>query len=532
MPREAKIALILILLLIVLGTLLSIFIYLYWRKNKLTKYKNQIDEWTKKIKNTDNNLVTTINRFQAISTNQKDFETKLATLKRISNKMDKLIYSLNDSFKDIREAIEKYKVKEATKLINKCEPQYNEYLAKAGEFSEISDMLNFHWNTIDSVAGDSFEVLRRLEEYINNNTSRFSLSHGALINELQKLRDETSVFEAAKTKGKIADVSNKLNEHEKRIRLFVDKVDHFARLEWSIFYDLPELLSGLKDKKNQFVEIETLDKDYQEITKTWLKLPYQEVIENVRKIYFTYYLIDKKVYLTYEWKNYLIQNWKEYEKLFNSLETKVDSIVLLVDDDKKVDNLVKQFASLKEEFLTYKNKYKNEIIPYLDFAAFIDKLISIISEINGYIKDYESIQSQKAFDQYYIEINQAWFLRISILKSILEQNNELDSKMQELIRLNSRVQKEFEKNGKNNYETKTWIRYNELMNNLYQECYTAYIYKKMTEELINRLTIHRINNEELNEILLMVNKNLVAKKYKEAYELIASYLTKDKKYVL
>ncbi|UUM19154.1 hypothetical protein [Mycoplasma sp. 1018B] len=67
-------------------------------------------------------------------------------------------------------------------------------------------------------------------------------------------------------------------------------------------------------------------------------------------------------------------------------------------------------------------------------------------------------------------------------------------------------------------------KHNEIFYLIYKEIYTAWIYKKMTEKLLNKYIINFVNNEKFFIIKDLIDNNLNSKKYEEAYRILISFM--------
>lgn len=515
--------------------LLGIFIFLYIRKTKLNKYIKFLDDSTKNIKNDLTGRNATIQRFITLSNTQETYKAALNQLKSLDSKLRKIIVDLNDKYNALRKAAKAYKLKEAKKLYLEILPKYEECISMHKQFDEKTKNLNKHWNVIEIVTNESFRILRKIEEHLEKNKYRLSHSYDYLTNELKQLSNTTIEWEENKLTHKIDSISNALNQHEKRINIFARKVDHFVNIEWSLFDHLPEILSKLSFETKDKLAIKQLIDERENLATEWLKLPYQDVQERIKKIYADYYVLNKKTALNAEFQDFINNELENIGKMINELDQKLSYISIDLDDFDS--NFV---TKISQELLQLRNQYDSinkankadSNVSLMEIQTLLHGIMELIKKCNDKIEIFNLDTYQKNYNAYYLKILETWSLKIQFVQStVLEQSLELENDIKLLIDSLSKVKKDFEQSEKINFKSKNWNHFYNIFTKLFKMTFKAYLYKKMTEELMLKSMHYRLNNPDFNELLISVNKHMRAKKFDEAFSLLATCMKKGKKYV-
>lgn len=529
----------LIILLVVALLIGTVFLFFLIRKNRTVNYTKKINEMSTKIKNSSILTMATIARFQQVSKTKKDYLKTLNDLIKIDRELKSNYESMMPLFNNINYLLKRYKLKEVSKTFKLLNGYYKSYIKLNEEFSALSDQLNRHWNIIDTISTNSNITLKQLSEYIEVHKNDLKNSYDFLIGELKKLKVETFNFEERKTNDDLRNVSFEINEHEKRIKAFVEKVDHMVNLEYAVFTNLPEILTELLNKTSSKEEVQKLLDETKELQEKFRVQPYQQQLEKTRKIYNSYFIIVKKTNLANDLNSYLQSNLSKIKKTFIKLNKQINIIAAIIEDSEPIDknsfeSFKTQWLSVNDEFDELKEKIKNkEEIGFIDIQAFFEHFFNTIEGANDFLSDFDAHELKKKYSDYYKKMSDIWYLKVLNLRQYLEKSTENDNKFARLIFLNKKITDDFEKNKIIDMNSILWKNWNELIIELYKKTYTQYIYKKMAERIIRKVSPHRkIENVELNETLLIANKHITNLKFKEAYEILSSFLTKgNKRYV-
>ncbi|UUD35594.1 hypothetical protein NPA07_01830 [Mycoplasmopsis caviae] len=515
--------------------LLSIFIFLYIRKQKLNKYISFLDQATKDIKNDLTGRNATISRFATLSQSQERYKSSLSELKSLDKSLNTIIKDLNEKFYNLRKAAKSYKLKVAHKIYHQILPKYQECISLNKEFEEKTKNLNKHWNVIEIVTNESFSILRKVGDYLDKNKFRLKKSYKNLENELTQLRETTIEWENNKLTHKIDSISNALNQHEKRINIFARKVDHFVNIEWSLFDHLPKILNKLKSETREQSAINDLISEHQVLTNEWLELPYQDIQERIKKIYTEYYILNKKSTINKEFQDFINKELAKIGNMITKLDQKLSYVSIELDDYDQnfVAKISSELMQLKDQYDSIvTSKEKSSEVSLMEVQNLIEGIMQLVKNCNNKIEFFNYDSYQKKYNEYYLKMLETWSLKIQFVQSsVLEQSSELESDIKHLISNLTNVKRDFSQSGKLNFESKNWLSFYKIFNKLLKMTFRAYLYKKMTEELLSKSMHFRINNSDFNELLISVNKHMRAKRFDEAFSLLATCMKKEKKYV-
>ncbi|MBZ4212925.1 hypothetical protein LAD74_02945 [Mycoplasma sp. U97] len=535
--RTALIVLIVILCLVIFFVIF--FLFVYFKNKKIKNISRKINKMNENIGFAMNNISTTISRFRAVSKTRHDYKSNLEELIKIDNKIKKIYNVISPLYNDLNLLIHKFKLFRTTDLYKKYLYHYELYKKEIEKFNLISNNLNKHWNIIDKLSADSTRVLVALEAYINKKKNDIPISYNSLFNDLNTLKQQTFEFEEKKLVNDLADVSSEINQHEKRINLFARKVDHIVRIENATFKMLPILLQNLLEKSRDKEKAQKMLEKLKKIQQEYLHTTYQKLLDEVKHLYKDYLYMDNFNKAVNEFNDYLKNQFDNFEYHFNIINKQIDLTFMIFDDNHFTNNSIKQnflnnynaFKSLIDDFNTFKNKIKNnDEISFFEFQIFLENYRNIIMFFNDLIYKLNFNDTCKNYNQFYIEALQSWTYKILNLRGYFEKSSLNDSRFKEILVLKNEISSQYEESKQIDIKSENYVKWNNLILELYEEFYKQYSYKKMVEILMLKIAPKRsINNSEFNEIMLYINRNIISGKYKEAFEMLVACI-KGKKY--
>ncbi|WP_029608947.1 hypothetical protein [Mycoplasma simbae] len=504
----------------------GLLIYLAIRKNKLQHYKKNIEKWARKIKHSNSNNSATLERFKSISQTVNlpiDLEQKLINLYKQMQNCTKTISPL---MQNLNISITKYNLKQAKLIYPKVKTNFQEFVTLNSEFESLSNTLNTHWNTIEIVALNAYEMIKTLEKIIEESKDKIPVSYKSISEELKKLKQQTTLLEQQKESKKIQDVSAELNAHDRRLRTFADKVSHIENMEWLAFKHLPMLYDNIKNIKNQASNLSKLNAMLINIQDNFVNTPYQNTITLIREWLFLHYIIDKtnkntESFIDFASQNYptIIQFAIQSQEMLNRIENFIQPTKhslwqhLLAKTQILIDDLQKAFDSLQSK----------KTIALIDFQAQLDSVLLLANELNQLLLSLESLQMHHEYNKYYLNIIESWYLSIIAQRASVENSTQNESMFNELVSLHQYI---FSSKSQNiSVELAKFI---EKMQQTYKLITKAKTYEFMCGEIIKKIARYRIENESVDHNINIAIEKINSKNYSQAYRLLINTIKKEK----
>ncbi|EGV00115.1 hypothetical protein MCSF7_01606 [Mycoplasmopsis columbina SF7] len=519
-----------------------LFTFLIYRRYKIDKYKKIKDSWFFKLENDTNNRYTTLKRFKFLVKNQPNLSDKVIMLERLDETMDQLRIKIKISLQDASDLEKKYKVFELKKMFKNLDSIFKKYENSSAEFEELSQTTNLHWNIIENVAESSFDILKYTENYIERNQNYLINSKDEILNKIIQFKRETANLEEEKLKKNISQVSNQLNENEKKIINFVKKVDRLKKFEFIIFKYLPNELNTMKNSNNfDANEIDNLIQRNEKIKKDFVYQHYQTTQNELRKILFRIYFLK-------------IKN-KEKEKISDFIPQILIKMNVLLDDLHKeikkrqnwfnkinFDKIISLLSGFKKVISLEIDNKQNQITSLEKLQNFLNETIDFIEKINKFILEEQKQANAKLYFLNYSQISYELFLKTFKDFELLEKTNANEKLNSDLLKAHKlfddfkeQIYRNKEKSGRIDFEkilqSEFWKEKEKLLLEAFKKSYKAYLYKEMTNQLLENSYFLRHNNEKFINLIEGVNKFMKTKNYEQAYELLSNYLKKEKRYV-
>ncbi|WP_029513186.1 hypothetical protein [Mycoplasmopsis primatum] len=533
--RNALIILISILTISIIA--ISVFLGFYFRSKKIKHIKNKIESMKKEISNISNNRSMTIARFESVAESKSDYKKDLEALLAIDRKMQTIYDTAFTLYNRLVSNLSKFSSNELKPTFRKFEHCYNDYLNKHSQFKAISNTLNTHWNIIDNLSSDSTKILNELEKYIKKNKSKMQHSYEVISHELDLLKKETYNFEDKKINDEITNVSAEINEHERKINSFAKKVDNIVALEKAIFKTLPEILDVAYNSAYQKESIANLKTRVATLQTDFNTMPYQTQLENVRKIYSSYFAAINFTKVVHELNTFLRKEFDKIETIYKRTNQQISLFFGWIEEN--INN-----TKDASDFRLHKNLYdtsmldfenikqwikQNQDMGFLEIQNFFEQYRTVINYLNNKLSEYNLQQARKLYNEFYFSINNVWFYKVLTLRNLIESSSNNDLEFKRLVELNLKINDDYKKNQNIDLKSDLWLSWNDSLIGLYKKVYPQYIYKQMVEILLQKISPKRNNNTaEINEIMLYVNQNIVALKYKEAFEILAISVQENK----
>ncbi|QSF13597.1 hypothetical protein [Mycoplasma sp. Mirounga ES2805-ORL] len=518
--------------LVVILIAIFLMIFLIVRKNILNKYSSQIKNYYTTLTTNKGEVSITILRFASISKTHKNNLEKKDKLEKLDFKMNECASDMNDIIKNWRKSIKKYSLIESKKYSLQASKTMDKYLKYYEKFETIADELNKYWNTIDLVAINSHNILNKLEEYLDDQKDKLTHSYNFLKDELSDLNYQTGIFDDQKITSEIKHVSKELNEHEKRIKTFIKKLDHFVNIEWALFHNMPKVLNELKNniKNVDFVKFEeTLNS----LVQKYCEIPYQDVVKSIKKWYRDLFCINKDSSSLDSFNKYIEKQSIVIHNELDAIKENLDAYILS-DEIKYVNEFKSMMSNLKRinfELNDFeKNLYSNNINSISKYKDIMESIIEWVGKYNNYAFEANKYELINQYQSKYFDVINLWYLKVLTMRSFLEPSQDNEREFTKLIKSHVYIENDFEKNKKVG-KTKIWSEFLNNLNSLLIKVMTANTYKKMCNELIFSLNQYRFS-PEVNDVLLIVSDKLRKKEYEDAYDTLAKFLKKEKKYVL
>ncbi|UUM19155.1 hypothetical protein [Mycoplasma sp. 1018B] len=316
-----------LLILLLLFIYLSFLIFQKYKNEKNNKILTDLEET---LKNIENDILSTLRRFNSISKSQTRY---LEKHKKIKN-LYKILINYLEEFENLKEINQK-----KISFINIFEIQKNQrtlFIFKTKidnfveEYKSLTKIINDSWNLIETGSNESFEILNYINKYLEINKDILNISYSFVKEKLNNLYELTKTIEEQKQTNKITNVANSIEENKKRIILFANKINNLVKIEISIKKFLPLLI---KESNLNIEEIELLNNEYLMIKNSnWILEPLNIII---KKLGYIFNLI------------FIFQNNKYWNFKINDLITKSTNILKIVNKN-------------HEKFLSFKNLLEEE----------------------------------------------------------------------------------------------------------------------------------------------------------------------------
>ncbi|WP_027120878.1 hypothetical protein [Mycoplasmopsis lipofaciens] len=531
--KELIITLSFFLCLISFSSLVAI-VFLVSRKRIYLKHEQTIEKWIKRISAEDNDIEASLTRFYTMSKKRTEYKNDLIELEKINEKIKCLEKDIRIHLIEWKKYLEKFKLFLCKKKYKIALPIYEKICILYEKFNSISNKLNKHWNTIDTVSTNSFNKIRELKKYLNIKKSKLIYSYDYLIKELNELENITQELEEEKMTNSISNVSVSLNEHEKRINIFISKIEYLINLEWAIFYDLPLKLQQMKTTSHN-LKVNNLREELNILKQEWLNIPYKTVLKKVKKIYFDVFLIENSLFELNKFDSFVKNSFVDIKNMLENLRTFLMKNHFIFSAKNKFSEFTKIFDQIILNFNSIFQNYESKEFDqeeHLELQVFFKQIIDLVEQINDLVTNINYEETQKQWKLYYLEITKLWYLNLMKNRNLLEESNENNNKFDILIKNYSLLVTQNAFDEYIYFKDELWKKWHSILIELTKKILTALAYKNMTEILINKLINHRQNNLELNNVLQGINMKMIAKDYQKAYEILSGHLKKGKKYVL
>lgn len=524
----------LIILLVIAITITGFLIYVLFRNRKLKQYAEKLKTSFSEINKFNSNRSSTILRFRMLANNKSEYLRDLKKLKSLDDKMSENQDTLLYYKQQIEEYIKQYKLKLVEQEFETYESIMQSFLDAKNEFISISSTLNKHWQIIDRLATYSIENLKIIIEYLDSHKDKLQHSYQELKNEANRLLVQVNELEARKIADKIENVTLEINEHEKRISSFIKKVDHIVNLEAAIFDQLPIKLEEFSKMYPRDTKIKKLIEEVKNLQASFTETPYQKQLDKTRKIYYQYHLLTKEYENNLAFNEYLRANNVKiinyFDEQFLLLHKNIQELIplkhVLNYDKSKLETLKFNFANVASNYDAIKlSLWKNRDIGFLTFRIFVDSFSELLNEINDVIQKRNNWINKMNYDKFYLHMCNFWYYNVLDKKDLIEDSSENESKFKDLIQLKLQVDKDIQLNKYIDYNNEHWIKWINLLQELYELTFTRFIYKQMAEKMLEQINNNRnTDNKELNEIVRLCNSHILAYKFQEAYELLIGCL--------
>ncbi|AIA29391.1 hypothetical protein MCFN_01215 [Mycoplasmopsis californica] len=503
-----------------------LFIFLLFRKNKLTRCANDVKKLKDYIYLNNHENQSTLKRLESISKTNNSMIENQQKIDNLMNQMRKTCEILSPLIREFNEATRKTQLHKVNNLYPQIKKYFNNYKKCNSEFKSMSDLLNSHWNAIEISVMNTYEVLKVLEDTLRESKEQYNLSYTRLHKELISLRSKTQELEKQRESKNIQDVSGKLNDHDHRVRTFASRVSHMPIIEWLSHHYMPQLLNDLKKIEPNANLISDMDARLIKIQNNLFNSAFQFTLTDMRT-WLRDHAIAKRNH------NLRVQIHKYAQKSLSIIEKSIQKSNLALQELEQkysiqqsgdITTLQSRLQNLNADFNTIKNNaVGQEMISLLSIDALNESLINWVYQYNDIVKQINQQQFSMSYYRYYLEILEIWYISIINERHIVEQSSENEKIFNELI---EKQQKMWQKDRKNIsiYLTE----FIEKLQQSYRIITKAKTYKYMSSELIKSILVYRIDNPTIDAIIDRANEYLGTKHYEKAFKIITDLIKKER----
>lgn len=494
--------------------------FLLYRRSKLNRYKENLSQWTKTIKQTNSNNFATLERIKTLAKKMNSYLEKCKSLSIIYEKMHICSKDLSSHMQQLNNYIRQLKLKKSTQkykiIIQKIET-YNDLNT---EFKGLSDTLNNQWKIVESVVINSFSLINQLRNFIENDKHKIPNSYNSLKEELNALYSQTIELENQKETKNIQDVAALLNEHDKKLRFFANKVSHLIIIEDLIFNYIPRRLNKLEPNSTAS---QSLNQEYLKIVDNFNKQsPYQKSVELIRNWLFNYHNHWSYLNNVKQLETYINSHTKNIEKQLHSIKKFIDSILQLNSDkNSEITQLSVVLDKMYTEFDNIKHSINKAI--FIEFDSFIESIIKLVANINNIVIKINEETIQQDYQKYYLSVLRYWYINVINNKNYIEQNANNIKNIGALINIYEKIYSNLDNISQVNIDV-----FVDKLLNLYTTIKTAQIYEFMTKNLIDSIAYKRMENPHIDAVINQALVQLQNREQKQAFKLIKNLINKEK----
>ncbi|OAB48886.1 hypothetical protein [Mycoplasmopsis gallinarum] len=525
--KISAVALLILLCLIALGFLT----YLAIRRKKINFYEAEINTWNKeifKIENEENANLAIIKNLVKLNSDYLKHKDELIQINQETNKK---IQQINEIKIQLNEEIDKKKLSKSTKEYKKMRKEINELNLIHNRFYVALpfDLTNLY-EQMQIALDHSFKCLNTLKEYLNSHKQKLAKAFDSLEAELKELFRTTQSLEEENKKDNLNNLLNEIYENQKKIDLFIKKINGIKNLEWFIFNYLPHLNEEILNLSNNHSQYNDYQKEIVILQETWLNNQFPKNVKKVQKLAFTL----TKIKYRYEVR---LEEIKFIENNLNELKNQILIVVNTLKDfndairEKDREIIYEMLTEIKNDFNLIKNDLENEELIF-HFKNLALKILDLQSKVNEQIINYQKAHNHKNYKDFLINnLENLYNYIFSNLTIYLDNNKQNMNKMKELLKYNKAFNDEWIKRKKMSLSSKNFIKRNELIQEIYIEATTKKIYQKMVEIWITQLEKLKIQNKKIVNLLLSINQSKSQNDYEQIFNDLKKYTKRESKNV-
>ncbi|WP_027332608.1 coiled-coil domain-containing protein [Mycoplasmopsis gallinarum] len=525
--KISAVALLILLCLIALGFLT----YLAIRRKKINFYEAEINTWNKEIFKIENNENASLAIIKNLVKLSSDYLKHKDELIQINQETNKKIQQINEIKIQLNEEIDKKKLSKSTKEYKKMRKEINELNLIHNRFYVALpfDLTNLY-EQMQIALDHSFKCLNTLKEYLNNHKQKFAKTFESLETELKELFRTTQSLEEENKKNNLNNLLNEIYENQKKIDLFIKKINGIKNLEWFIFNYLPHLNEEILNLSNNHSQYNDYQKAILVLQETWLNNQFPKNVKKVQKLAFTL----TKIKYRYEVR---LEEIKFIENNLNELKNQILIVVNTLKDfndavrEKDREIIYEMLTEIKNDFNLIKNDLENEELIF-HFKNLALKILDLQNKVNEQIINYQKAHNHKNYKDFLINnLENLYNYIFSNLTIYLDNNKQSMNKMKELLKYNKSFNDEWIKRKKMSLSSKNFIKRNELIQEIYIEATTKKIYQKMVEIWISQLEKLKIQNKKIVNLLLSINQSKSQNDYEQIFNDLKKYTKRESKNV-
>lgn len=525
--KISAVALLILLCLIALGFLT----YLAIRRKKINFYEAEINTWNKeifKIENEENANLAIIKNLVKLNSDYLKHKDELIQINQETNKK---IQQINEIKIQLNEEIDKKKLSKSTKEYKKIRKEINELNLIHNRFYVALpfDLTNLY-EQMQIALDHSFKCLNTLKEYLNSHKQKLAKAFESLETELKELFRTTQSLEEENKKNNLNNLLNEIYENQKKIDLFIKKINGIKNLEWFIFNYLPHLNEEILNLSNNHSQYNDYQKEIVILQETWLNNQFPKNVKKVQKLAFTL----TKIKYRYEVR---LEEIKFIENNLNELKNQILIVVNTLKDfndairEKDREIIYEMLTEIKNDFNLIKNDLENEELIF-HFKNLALKILDLQNKVNEQIINYQKAHNHKNYKDFLINnLENLYNYIFSNLTIYLDNNKQNMNKMKELLKYNKSFNDEWIKRKKMSLSSKNFIKRNELIQEIYIEATTKKIYQKMVEIWITQLEKLKIQNKKIVNLLLSINQSKSQNDYEQIFNDLKKYTKRESKNV-
>ncbi|MGY5139440.1 hypothetical protein ACUZ9N_01770 [Mycoplasmopsis gallinarum] len=525
--KISAVALLILLCLIALGFLT----YLAIRRKKINFYEAEINTWNKEIFKIENNENASLAIIKNLVKLNSDYLKHKDELIQINQETNKKIQQINEIKIQLNEEIDKKKLSKSTKEYKKMRKEINELNLIHNRFYVALpfDLTNLY-EQMQIALDHSFKCLNTLKEYLNSHKQKLAKAFESLETELKELFRTTQSLEEENKKNNLNNLLNEIYENQKKIDLFIKKINGIKNLEWFIFNYLPHLNEEILNLSNNHSQYNDYQKEIVILQETWLNNQFPKNVKKVQKLAFTL----TKIKYRYEVR---LEEIKFIENNLNELKNQILIVVNTLKDfndairEKDREIIYEMLTEIKNDFNLIKNDLENEELIF-HFKNLALKILDLQNKVNEQIINYQKAHNHKNYKDFLINnLENLYNYIFSNLTIYLDNNKQNMNKMKELLKYNKSFNDEWIKRKKMSLSSKNFIKRNELIQEIYIEATTKKIYQKMVEIWITQLEKLKIQNKKIVNLLLSINQSKSQNDYEQIFNDLKKYTKRESKNV-